>query len=162
MAEAAEADATMAYWRSASADEEAVMTAANEARRLAGVVDGALQRRDATGQPVRLLAHSMGGRSATCFAAANPARVAGLVLVDWSPENAPAGSKRVANTVAATPDTFATVADAMRYFGTDPDSPDGADKRARFEAYTRPVAGGFAIKRDPFFPRPVQASARNR
>ncbi len=39
----------------------------------------------------------------------------------------------------------------MRYFGTDPDSPDGADKRARFEAYTRPVAGGFAIKRDPFF-----------
>lgn len=100
---------------------------------------------------VILVAHSMGGRSATCFAAANPARVAGLVLVDWSPENAPAGSKRVANTVAATPDTFATVADAMRYFGTDPDSPDGADKRARFEAYTRPVAGGFAIKRDPFF-----------
>ena len=33
----------------------------DEARRLAGVVDGALQRRDATGQPVRLLAHSMGG-----------------------------------------------------------------------------------------------------
>ena len=33
----------------------------DEARRLAGVVDGALQRRDATGQPVRMVAHSMGG-----------------------------------------------------------------------------------------------------
>lgn len=100
---------------------------------------------------VILVAHSMGGRSATCFAAAHPARVKGLVLVDWSPENAPTGSKRVANTVASTPDTFATVDDAMRYFGTDPDSPSGVEKRARFEAYTKPVAGGFAIKRDPFF-----------
>lgn len=100
---------------------------------------------------VILVAHSMGGRGATCFTAAHPARVAGLVLVDWSPDNAPAGSKRVANTVASTPDAFATVDDAMRYFGTDPDSPHGMEQRARFEAYTKPVAGGFAIKRDPFF-----------
>ncbi len=100
---------------------------------------------------VILVAHSMGGRSATCFATTHPTKVAGLVLVDWSPENSPVGSKRVANTVAATPDAFATLDDVMRYFGTDPDSPDGNGKRARFEAYTRPVTGGFAIKRDPFF-----------
>jgi esterase len=93
----------------------------------------------------------MGGRNCTHCAAQNPERVAGLVLVDWSPENAPAGSKRVAETVARTPDVFASIEDAMRYFKTDPNSPEGAKKHARFEAYLKPVAGGFAIKRDPHF-----------
>ncbi|MBI3514279.1 MAG: alpha/beta hydrolase [Proteobacteria bacterium] len=95
---------------------------------------------------VILIGHSMGGRNSTYCAAENPGRFAGLVLVDWSPELAPAGSQRVTKTVAGVPEVFATVDDAMRYFGADTDSPQG-DKRARFEAYLRPVPGGFAIKR---------------
>jgi len=96
-----------------------------------------------------LSGHSMGGRSTTYAAAKNPTRVAGLVLVDYSPENAAAGAKRVTQTVAGVPDRFATVEEAMRYFGADPHSP-GA-KRQRFEAYLKPQAGGFILKRDTHF-----------
>lgn len=98
-----------------------------------------------------LVGHSIGGRHCTYCAAKHPARIAGLVLVDWSPENAPAGSKRVTETVGRTPDKFATVDEAMKYFGADPHSPQGAAKRTRFEAYLKPVHGGFAVKRDPHF-----------
>ncbi len=94
-----------------------------------------------------LLAHSMGGRNSSYCAAKNPARVAGLALVDYSPENAPAGSKRVTDAVAGQPDVFAGVEQAMRYFGVPSDSP----KRARFEAYLRPVPGGVQVKRDLHF-----------
>jgi pimeloyl-ACP methyl ester carboxylesterase len=89
--------------------------------------------------------HSMGGRNSAYFAAANLQRVAGLVLVDYSPENAPAGSMRVAKTVAGAPERFASLEDAMRHFGA------GPEKRERFEAYLRPIDGGFAIKRDTHF-----------
>ena len=102
-------------------------------------------------QQVILVAHSMGGRNAPHFTAKNPERVKALVLVDWSPENAPEGSRRVAQTVANTPEIFADVESVMLYFGIDPKSPEGSKKLARFQAYTRPVAGGLVIKRDPFF-----------
>ena len=92
-----------------------------------------------------LAGHSMGGRSAAYVAAKQPQRAAGLVLVDYSPDIAPAGSKRVAQSVAGVPDAFATIEDAMLYFHAD------AGRRARFEAYLKPVAGGFVIKRDPHF-----------
>lgn len=95
-----------------------------------------------------VVGHSMGGRNSAYFAAKNPQRVAALVLVDYSPENAPAGSRRVAQNVAGVPDAFATIEEAMAYFKADPKDP---KKRARFEAYLAPVAGGFAIKRDPHF-----------
>lgn len=98
-----------------------------------------------------LVGHSMGGRHCTYCAAENPDRIAGLVLVDWSPENAPAGAQRVTETVAGTPDSFASVDEAMRFFKVDPASPQGMQQRPRFEAYLKPVAGGFAIKRDPHF-----------
>lgn len=98
-----------------------------------------------------LFGHSMSGRHCTWCAAGNPQRIAGLVLGDFSPDNAPAGSQRVAQTVANTPDVFASVEDAMRYFKVDPASTAGRTRRARFEAYLQPVAGGFAVKRDPFF-----------
>jgi pimeloyl-ACP methyl ester carboxylesterase len=53
--------------------------------------------------------------------------------------------------VAGAPEVFASVDDAMGYFGADPHSPQGASKRPRFEAYLKPVPGGFEIKRDPYF-----------
>lgn len=89
--------------------------------------------------------HSMGGRASAYLAAKQPQRVAALVLVDYTPDNAPAGSKRVAQSVAATPDVFATIEDAMRHFGAP------ATKRERFEAWLKPVPGGFALKRDTHF-----------
>jgi len=95
-----------------------------------------------------LLGHSMGGRNAAFCTAENPGRVKALVLVDYSPENAPAGSKRVRTQVAGTPDTFESVDAAMLYFKNDPDE---QAKRARYEAYLRKVEGGYAIKRDPHF-----------
>ena len=98
-----------------------------------------------------LLGHSMGGRNVTWFAGDRPDRVAGMVLVDWSPQTAPAGSKRVRETNGNLPDAFASVDEAMLYFDKDPHSPAGARTRARFEAFLRPVPGGFVLKRDNFF-----------
>jgi len=98
-----------------------------------------------------LVGHSMGGRNSAYCAARNPERAAGLVLVDYSPENAPQGAKRVTDTVAAQPDVFPSVDAAMRYFGVEPDSPGGKAKRARFEAYLRAVPGGVQLKRDLHF-----------
>ena len=98
-----------------------------------------------------LIGHSMGGRNCTYCAAEYPNRIAGLVLVDWSPEPAAAGSKRVAESVANMPDVFATIEEAMRYFKVDPNSEAGSRKRERFEAYLRPVPGGFVVKRDTHF-----------
>ena len=87
-----------------------------------------------------LVGHSMGGRSATYVAARHPDRAAALVLVDYSPENAPAGSQRVARTVANTPERFASVDEALVYFAQ--------SDRARMQAYLRPDG---SIKRDPYF-----------
>jgi pimeloyl-ACP methyl ester carboxylesterase len=98
-------------------------------------------------QQAILVGHSMGGRNAAYCAAKNPSRVARLVLVDYSPENAPAGSKRVTDAIAGQPDVFGSVDEAMRYFGAPKDSP----KRARVEAYLRPVPGGVQVKRDLHF-----------
>ena len=90
-----------------------------------------------------LVGHSMGGRSTTYVAAKHGERVAGLALVDFTPENAPAGGKRVTQIVGNTPDSFASIDDAMSYFDQ--------SNRERFEAYLRPVPGGFALKRDTAF-----------
>ena len=98
-----------------------------------------------------VMGHSMGGRNATCFAAGHPDRVEKLVLVDFSPVNAPEGGKRVMNVVAATPDVFADVDAALAYFGQDPHSPRDSAVRTRMENYLRRVDGGFAIKRDTVF-----------
>ena len=87
-----------------------------------------------------LAGHSMGGRSTTYVAARHPGRVAGLALIDYSPENAPAGTKRVTQTVANTPDKFASIEDAMKYFGQ--------SNRARFENYLTP---DLKLKRDTYF-----------
>jgi pimeloyl-ACP methyl ester carboxylesterase len=94
-------------------------------------------------QRALLVGHSMGGRSTTYVAAKHPARVAGLVLVDYTPENAPAGAKRTTEIVGNTPDAFAGIEEAMKYFGkTD---------RPRFEAYLKKVGSQYQVKRDPYF-----------
>src|SRR3954468_16883329 len=87
-----------------------------------------------------LVGHSMGGRSTTYAAAKHPERVAGLALIDFSPENAPARSQRVTQIVASTPERFASVDEALAYFGE--------KDRARMQAYLRPDG---SIKRDPYF-----------
>jgi pimeloyl-ACP methyl ester carboxylesterase len=87
-----------------------------------------------------LVGHSMGGRSTTYVAAKQAARIAGLALIDYSPENAAAGSKRVTQIVANTPDRFASVDEALAFFGQ--------KDRARMQAYLRPDG---SIKRDPYF-----------
>ena len=97
-----------------------------------------------------LIGHSMGGRNATWCAAENADRIAALVLVDYTPQNAPEGSNRVATTVAGVPDRFATIGDAMAYFGADADAPADAPVRLRYEAYLKPVDGGYIVKRDDF------------
>lgn len=103
-----------------------------------------------------LFGHSMGGRSATYAAAYYPERVAGLVLVDYSPENARAGARRVAATVANVPTRFASINEAMAYFGIEPGSQEVSSCRQRFEAYLQSEAGGFTLKRDPYFQRQFQ------
>ena len=90
-----------------------------------------------------LVGHSMGGRSAAYAAARFPERIAALVLVDYTPENAPAGSRRVTERVAGVPEKFASIEEAMAHFGS--------SNRARLEAYLKPVDGGFVLKRDRHF-----------
>ena len=100
---------------------------------------------------VNLMGHSMGGRNSVWCAAENPERVAALILCDYTPENARAGSERVTRTVAGVPDSFADVDDALAYFGHDRGI--GADHpaRRRMEAYLGPApGGGYRIKRDTF------------
>jgi pimeloyl-ACP methyl ester carboxylesterase len=99
---------------------------------------------DHLGWPRAILSgHSMAGRSTTFVAAKHPGRVAGLVLVDFTPENAAAGAKRVTQIVAGTPDSFASVDEAMQYFGK--------KDRVRFENYLKNQNGRFAVKRDTYF-----------
>jgi pimeloyl-ACP methyl ester carboxylesterase len=93
----------------------------------------------------------MGGRNVTYCTAHNPERVAALVLVDWSPQTSPEGSKRVRAQNSGLPDAFPSVENAMEYFGKAGASRANAQLRARFEAFLRPVPGGFAINRDVFF-----------
>jgi len=67
------------------------------------------------------------------------------VLVDYTPETAPAGGNRVTQTVAGVPDHFASIEDAMEYFNAPP------TKRERFEHYLKRVDGGYVLKRDTYF-----------
>ena len=87
-----------------------------------------------------LVGHSMGGRSAIWAAAKHAGRAAGLALVDYSPENAPAGSKRITQIVAGTPERFASVEEAMKYFNS--------TNRERFENY---LGADGRLKRDTHF-----------
>jgi pimeloyl-ACP methyl ester carboxylesterase len=87
-----------------------------------------------------LVGHSMGGRSTTYAAAKNPARVAGLALIDYTPDNAPAGAKRTTELVGNTPDSFPSLEAARAYLG--PKKPP-----ERYVHYLK----NLSVKRDPHF-----------
>lgn len=87
-----------------------------------------------------ILGHSMGGRSTTYFCAKNPQRAAGLALIDYTPDNAPAGTKRTTELVGNTPDVFPSLEAARAYLG--PKKP-----AVRYEHYLKDLA----VKRDPYF-----------
>src|SRR5512134_3245248 len=95
-------------------------------------------------QRVILLGHSMGGRSTTYAAAKHPARVAGLALVDYTPDNAPAGAKRTTEIVGNTPDTFPSLEAARMYLGP-------RKSVERYSFYLKDENGRFSVKRDPHF-----------
>ncbi|MEX2454445.1 MAG: alpha/beta hydrolase [Rhodospirillaceae bacterium] len=99
-------------------------------------------------ETANLLGHSMGGRNSTWCAAEYPDRIATLILGDYTPQNAPAGSQRVTRTVAGVPDAFATVDDALEYFGKSRDLPAGDPGRRRMEAYLKKTGAGYIVKRD--------------
>jgi CHAT domain-containing protein len=87
----------------------------DEAKRLGQVVDAALAKRDATGQPVRLLAHSMGGLVARTMALECPevwqrmmARAGARLLMlgtpnggSWAPMQVLSGDDTFGNTLVA-------------------------------------------------------------
>jgi pimeloyl-ACP methyl ester carboxylesterase len=87
-----------------------------------------------------LFGHSMGGRSTTFFAAKNPQRAAALALLDYTPENAPAGTKRTTELVGNTPDSFPSLEAAREYLGKKK-SPE------RYQHYLKDLR----VKRDPYF-----------
>lgn len=95
-----------------------------------------------------LVGHSMGGRVCLLTTDWYPERVEALACLDFAPDLAPVGRKRVANSIGGQPDVFATVDAALAYHGTDPDLPADALMRLRFEAFLKPVEGGFQLRRD--------------
>jgi pimeloyl-ACP methyl ester carboxylesterase len=95
-------------------------------------------------QRVVLLGHSMGGRSTTYVAAKHSARIAGLALIDYTPENARAGTKRTTEIVGNTPDSFPSVEAARMYLGS-------RKSVERYSFYLASENGRFAVKRDPYF-----------
>ena len=116
--------------------------------------DGANLIEDRAWRQCVVAGHSMGGRNAACTALTIPERIAGLVLVDSPPYNAPHGSRRIGDQVAGVPDLFKSVDDALRYFPATPWSDQfDAVRRKRFEEYLKVVPGGYVVKRDPYFHR---------
>ncbi len=84
--------------------------------------------------------HSMGGRSTTFAAAKNPGRVAALALIDYTPDNAPGGTRRTTEIVGNTPDAFPSLEAARMYLGS----------KKEPERY-RHYLNNLSVKRDPFF-----------
>ena len=95
-----------------------------------------------------LFGHSMGGRGCVVCAADNPDRVTALVLGDYTPEANKAATRRVRELVGGAPDVFATIEEAMQWFGADQSKPKAV---ARFHAFMQPAKGGYVVKRDPYF-----------
>jgi pimeloyl-ACP methyl ester carboxylesterase len=92
-----------------------------------------------------LVGHGMGARNAAYFASRHPRRAAGLALIDYAPDCAGAGVRRMAEALVAVPEAFPSVDAAMAHFRAAP------EKRVRFQAYLRKDESGFSVKRDTWF-----------
>ncbi|VCU70582.1 Fluoroacetate dehalogenase [Pigmentiphaga humi] len=98
-----------------------------------------------------LAGHSMGGRICLCTAHWHPERVAALACLDFAPDVAAAGRRNVALRIGNQPDLFESVDQAMAYHGLPAGLPADAPERKRYEAFLKPVAGGYELKRDLHF-----------
>lgn len=97
-----------------------------------------------------LFGHSFGGRVCLATAGWTPERAAGVVLADFAPDVAAEGRRHTAERIGGQPDTFARIEDALAYDGH-PDAPPGSPRRARMEAFLKPAATGFTLRRDLSF-----------
>jgi pimeloyl-ACP methyl ester carboxylesterase len=97
-----------------------------------------------------LFGHSFGGRVCLATAGWRPERVAALVLVDFAPDIAAAGRRHTAERIGRQPDVFASVDEALAYHGHENVSAQ-SPLRARYEAFLKPVAGGYQLRRDLSF-----------
>ena len=98
-----------------------------------------------------LVGHSLGGRIATLFADRNPARMAGLVLVDIGPDLDPRGVTRIQLDVASAPQpTFASVEEYARTLtlAYPTGRPDALLRMAR-HGIRRREDGRYELKMDP-------------
>jgi len=94
-----------------------------------------------------LMGHSFGGRVCLATAGWKPERAAGLVLVDFAPDLAPAGRRHVAERIGRQPDVFASVDEAMAFHG-DTDVPTDSPLRARWQAFLKQTERGYVLRRD--------------
>ena len=94
-----------------------------------------------------LIGHSFGGRVALATAGWNADRAAAVVLVDFAPDIAAAGRRATAERIGRQPDVFASMDEVLAYHG------EAATPavRTRYEAFLRPIAGGFQLRRDLYF-----------
>lgn len=94
-----------------------------------------------------LMGHSFGGRVCLATAGWKPERTAGLVLVDFAPDLAPAGRRHVAERIGRQPDVFGSVDEAMAYHGHS-NVPPKSPLRARWEAFLKQTDRGYVLRRD--------------
>lgn len=94
-----------------------------------------------------LVGHSMGGRICLCTAAWSAERVGALVCVDFAPDVAAAGRRKVAQRIGQQPDLFESVDAALAYHGH-ADEPVDSPLRARYAAFLRQQGDGYVLRRD--------------
>lgn len=97
-----------------------------------------------------LAGHSMGGRVCLVTAAWHPERVRALACLDFAPDVAAAGRRKVAERIGNQPDLFESVEAAMAYHGLHGVAAD-APVRRRWEAFLTQEPDGWRLKRDLHF-----------
>jgi pimeloyl-ACP methyl ester carboxylesterase len=97
---------------------------------------------------VHVVGLSLGGRVAMAYAGRHPGRVQRLVVVDIGPEIAPEGRLRVGRMMAATPERFVSVEQAVAYARAANPRYAEAALRHRIAHAVRRHADGFAWKYD--------------
>lgn len=94
-----------------------------------------------------LMGHSMGGRVCLCTAAWHAARAASLVCLDFAPDVAAEGRKKVAQRIGNQPDFFASVDEALAYHGHAGEAANSL-LRTRYEAFLEQRPEGLRLRRD--------------